>query len=304
MPTAPIAFFAYNRPKHTLKSLQSLAENHGADQSELFIFCDGAKCTEDQDNVNQVRQIVKSKQWCNKVHIIEQEINLGLSQSIILGVTNLCEKYHQVIVIEDDLALSPYFLDFMNKSLELYRDYNQVMQISGYMFPVQLEVEADATFLPFTTSWGWATWQSAWKHFDLRILNYNKLKTNKKLRYKFNLNGSYPYFEMLENQLNGLIDSWAIRWYLSVFMLEGVTLYPVTSLVRNLGFDGSGSHCGNVTEDIDSDLSTLPISIFPDLDPKNIEEDKNIIIKYLKGKNSNFKRRDLLSSLRLKTLAF
>jgi hypothetical protein len=244
MRKAPIAFFAYKRPQHTLQSLESLAQNEGAAESELFIFCDAPKRQEDQESVKQVREVVRSKQWCGTVNIIERETNLGLANSIIRGVTDLCDEYGSVIVIEDDLVLSPFFLNYMNKALNLYKNEPSVMQISGYMFPVKLELETDAIFLPFSTSWGWATWQRAWKCFDLSMSGYEQLKEESLLRYKFDLDASYPYFKMLESQRINQIDSWAIVWYLSVFMRQGMTLFPTQSLVRNIGFDGSGTHGG------------------------------------------------------------
>lgn len=244
MKKAPIAFFAYKRPRHTLRSLESLARNEGAAESELFIFCDAPKRQEDQEPVKQVREVVRSKKWCGTVNIIERETNLGLANSIIRGVTDLCDEYGSVIVIEDDLILSPFFLDYMNKALNLYKDAHHVMQISGYMFPVKLELETDAIFLPFPTSWGWATWQNSWKYLDLSMSGYEKLKGESLLRYKFDLDGSYPYFKMLESQIKNKIDSWAIVWYLTVFMQQGLTLFPTQSLVTNIGFDGSGTHGG------------------------------------------------------------
>ena len=167
-----------------------------------------------------------------------------INDSIIKGITDIVKKYKKIIVLEDDLVIAPCFLKFMNEALEYYISENKVMQISGNMFDVVVESKEDAIFLPFTTSWGWATWERSWKHFDPIMSKYNKLKKDKALRYKFNLEGAYDYFNMLESQIKGNIDSWAIRWYLSVFMMGGLTLYPVRSLVRNIGFDGSGIHCG------------------------------------------------------------
>ncbi|MDB9521110.1 glycosyltransferase family 2 protein [Dolichospermum circinale CS-1225] len=283
MSLAPIAFFAYKRPEHTKQSLESLAQNEGAESSELFIFCDAAKKPEDEASVTQVREVVRSKQWCGKVHIIEREQNLGLANSIIQGVTELCSKYGKVIVLEDDLILSPFFLNYMNTALNQYEDTPEVMQISGYMFPVELKhTKADAIFLPFTTSWGWATWQRAWNHFDPLMSGYIELKNNRKLRNKFNLNNSYPYFEMLENQLNRKIDSWAIRWYLSTFVLNGITLYPTHSLVKNIGFDGSGVHCG-VNTVFETIISQQNIFSFPEKNKISMNKSQ-IVFKYLKVK--------------------
>lgn len=278
---APIAFFAYKRPEHTRQSLESLAKNHSAESSELFIFCDGSKKSEDNEVVQKVRQIVKSQKWCGQVHIIEREQNIGLAKSIIHGVTELCSKYGRVIVLEDDLILSPFFLEYMNKALELYEKKSSVIQISGHMFPAKLTSVNDAVFLPFTTSWGWATWERAWKHFDAEMSGYILLKNNRKLKYKFNLDDSYPYFEMLEQQINGHIDSWAIRWYLSTFTINGITLYPIYTLVKNIGFDGSGTHCGvslNLGNEIYQDrILSMPINVQSD------SKAANIIFAYLRN---------------------
>ena len=279
MERAPIAFFTYKRPEHTRQSLESLAQNEGADQSELFIFCDGPKEPEDQEGVRQVREVVRSRQWCGNVRIIERESNMGCANSIISGVTEICEKYGRVIVLEDDLVLSPFFLDYMNKALDLYNDHPRVMEISGHMYPIQLYVDTDAIFLPFITSWGWATWQRSWKHFDSHMLGYERLKSNKQLKYTFDFNDSYPYFKMLNSEVNSKIDTWDIRWYLSTFMLGGLTLHPVQSLVKNIGFDGSGTHC--VKEKKDFVIYQNKINKFP----ATILEDKQVkalIFKYLR----------------------
>jgi len=285
MNLAPIAFFAYKRPEHTQRSLESLAKNHGAESSELFVFCDGSKKPEDDEAVNQVRQIAKSQQWCGQVHIIEREQNIGLANSIIRGVTELCSKYGKVIVLEDDLVLSPFFLEYMNKALELLEKEPKVIQISGYMFPVKLTSVNDAIFMPFPTSWSWATWERAWKYFDAEMSGYNLLKNNRKLKYKFNLNNSYPYFDMLEQQIRGNIDSWAIRWYLSTFMIDGITLYPVHPLVKNIGFDGSGIHCG-VSSNLDTETYQDRILSMP----TNIQSDNkaaSIVFAYLRSLNKS-----------------
>jgi hypothetical protein len=277
----PIAFFAYKRPTHTSQSLGSLARNEGAEESTLFIFCDGPKGPEDEEAVRQTREVVRSKQWCGTVYVIERENNLGCANSIISGVTSVCDEYGCVIVLEDDLDLSPFFLDYMKRALDLYRDDDRVMQISGHMFPVELHETTDAIFLPFTTTIGWATWQLAWRHFDPYMSGYEKLRKDKRLRYKFNLSGAYPYYEMVESQMNGQIDSWGIRWYLSTFLFGGLTLHPTHSLVRHMGFDEYGTHCGSDVGVYSTEISEERVTSFP----KSVEENQRAtqaIIAYFK----------------------
>jgi hypothetical protein len=170
--------------------------------------------------------------------------NRGLAQSIIAGVSALCEKYGRVIVVEDDLLVSPRFLSYMNSSLDRYADDERVMQVSGYMFPIGRPAPS-SFFLPLPTSWGWGTWQRAWAAFDADARGLGVLRKNRELRREFGLRGAYPYFAMLEKQQAGKVDSWAIRWYLSVFLHHGLVLYPGESLVDNAGFDGTGANCGS-----------------------------------------------------------
>lgn len=244
---APIALFVYSRPDHTRRAVEALKRNELAADSELTIFSDGPKSGAQIESVNEVRRYIRGITGFKSVTVVERPQNLGLARSVIDGVTSLVNEHGRVIVLEDDLLTSPYFLTYMNEALEKYKNSEQVMQISGYMFPVEIGTNKDALFLPFTTSWGWATWRRAWQHFDASAGGYANLKNDRAKRMAFDLEDSYPYFKMLESQLRGEIDSWAIRWWLSVFLCNGLVLYPCQSLVENIGFDGSGTHrvkCG------------------------------------------------------------
>lgn len=240
---APIALFVYNRPRHTRETVEALLKNAEAENSDLFIFSDAAKHEGTEAAVNEVREYMRQITGFKTVSIVEREKNWGLANSIIDGVTKLCNEHGRVVVLEDDLRVSPHFLAFMNEALERYQNNKNVMQIAGYMFPANLEMEDDALFLPFISSWGWATWSRAWDKFDVSASNFNLLKNDKKKIKEFNLDGNYDYFKMLKSQQEGKTNSWAIRWYLSVFYLKGLTLYPKKTLVENLGFDGTGENC-------------------------------------------------------------
>jgi len=256
MSLAPIALFAYNRPVHLRRAVESLLADELAAASDLYVFSDGPGSSAQDSAVAEVRRYARSVSGFRSVHVDERARNMGLANSIIDGTTRLTKEFGRVIVLEDDLVVSPRFLEYMNRALERYQDDDTAMQVSGYMYPVDVGAEADAFFMPFTTSWGWATWERAWRHFDPEMKGFDALVTNRQLRDSFNLGGAYDYFHMLERQRGGSIDSWAIRWYLSVFMRGGLTLYPARTLVRNTGFDGSGTHC------VDADVEQA--SLHPD----------------------------------------
>lgn len=249
---APIALFVYNRPGHARQVVEALLANTCSHQTPLHVFSDAPKKEAASQAVAEVRSYIRSIAGFKSVTIIERETNCGLARSIIDGVTRLCRDYGRVIVVEDDLVTSPYFLEYMNAALDKYEEEEKVMQVAGYMFPVSIELQEDAVFLPFTSSWGWATWERAWRHFDATGAGYQRLVEDQSLRRAFDLNGMYNYFRMLEAQLRGETDSWAIRWYLSIFLMNGLTLYPKKTLVDNIGFDGSGVNC--VASSIDASI--------------------------------------------------
>jgi hypothetical protein len=260
---SPIALFIYNRPQHTRLALEALRQCSEFYDSSLYVFCDGPRCSEDEINVQLARNVAKEIVGSN-AEFLESKVNLGLANSIISGVTQLCAAYGCVIVIEDDLLVSPRFLNYMNIALERYKDEDRIMQISGYMFPIsEFAGRHEAFFLPLTTSWGWATWRRAWELFDSQASGWESMKADRELRSSFSLGGAFDYYKMLRMQIDGQIDSWAIRWYWSVFKAKGLVLYPPQSQVQNIGFDGSGTHGWRTTSSMLG--HTKLISSFDDL---------------------------------------
>ena len=239
---APIALFVYNRPRHTQQTVEALLANAVAKQTPLYVFSDAPRRDVSCQAVAEVRSYIHSISGFKSVTIVERETNFSLARSIIDGVTRVCEEYGRVIVMEDDLVTSPSFLSYMNDALALYENEDQVMQVSGHIFQVpEFAQREEAFFLPFVTSWGWGTWKRAWKHFDPSAQGWEKISSNSALRNRFNLDGHFDYSTLLEQQMNGKVNSWAIRWYLSVFLSNGVTLFPPQSLIKNIGL-GSGTH--------------------------------------------------------------
>jgi hypothetical protein len=239
---SPIAIFCYRRADHAQRAISALARCPEFDRSPLIVFFDGPKHAEDESDVLATRRTVRDLLG-DRATYVEAEQNKGLANSIIDGVSQVCDQYGQTIVIEDDLVVDRGFLAFMNAALARFRDDPKVMQISGYMFPVEsFRHRTHAVYLPFTTSWGWATWSRAWRLFDPLASGAVKLQSDSALRRRFNLDGAYNYARMLELQLSGQIDSWAIRWNWTVFSAGGLVVYPPQTLVENMGFDGSGTH--------------------------------------------------------------
>jgi len=240
--SVPIILFTYRRiPK---KTIDSLIKNNLSRNSDLFIFSDGNKSNIDKEDVINVRQYINSISGFKTLNIIEANENKGLAISIINGVSKILDMYEKVIVLEDDLIVSKDFLDYMNDALDFYKDNEAIWSIAGYgpKLPCLDEYKKDIYLSLRGSSWGWATWKDRWNQSDWNVTDFNKLKKNKQLRKDFELGGEDMY-KMLELQMLGKIDSWAIRWCFSQFILKKYTIYPKLSKIVNDGFsDDKGTH--------------------------------------------------------------
>ena len=257
MKLAPIVLFVYNRPWHTEQMLEALAKNYLANQSNLFIYADGHKGDineDDKKKIAEVRSVIYSKQWCKKVRIVERDKNWGLADNIVDGVTTVVNKYSKVIVLEDDIVTSPGFLQYMNDALNLYEDEEKIMHVSGYMVPIVANDLPETFFYNQTSCWGWATWKRSWDVFESdSILLKAKLNREKSI-YHFNLEGAYDFYNDLVKNINKEIKTWAIKWHTTVYLEGGLCLHPKKSLVSNIGFDGTGVHCG-ASDKFDTELA-------------------------------------------------
>ena len=240
---SPIVVFAYNRPGHLESCLEALSRNPEARRSRIKIIVYGAKGPEDSQWVLATVQVARHKSPSPLTEIVERPRNLGLAKSIIDGVTRALTEWDTVIVIEDDLLVAPGFLAFMNASLKIYEHENAVVSVHGYVPPLRRSLEKNF-FLPGADCWGWATWRSGWAVFEPSGSKLLKALTDQNLRREFNYDESFPFFEMLEDQVAGKNNSWAIRWQASAFLEGKMTYHPARSLVQNTGFDGTGTHGG------------------------------------------------------------
>ena len=240
---APILLFAYNRPRHLQRTVEALAQNPLAQDSELFVFADGARTEDDREDVDLVRSYIHTIEGFKTVHRVERDRNYGLAANIIDGVTRVVNEYGRVIVLEDDLVTAPGFLQFMNDALDTYADEPRVGHIQAYDFTQNPRLP-ETFLIKFTGSWGWATWKRAWQHFNPDGQYLLDELRRRHLTHRFDFNGKYGFTRMLRRQVEGKNNSWAIRWNASLFLQDILSLNVGRSLVQNEGFDGSGTHCG------------------------------------------------------------
>ena len=260
MNLSPIILIVYNRPLHTKKTMEALKANTCACESILYIYSDAPKAKKDEEDVKKVRKYIHGiKEGFKEVYIIERKKNIGLANNIISAVTEVINKYGRIILVEDDLVSSPVFLEYMNNMLNRYQKEKKVFAITGFGYPDNLmkipsDYKYDIYFAPRAGSWGWATWKDRWEKADWDIEDFEEFKKSKTMKKEFNKGGD-DMSDMLIRQMEGKIDSWAIRWCYTLFKNNAYCVYPVKSYIDNIGNDGSGVHCTSNPKYQNSQLS-------------------------------------------------
>lgn len=267
MKYSPICYFAFNRPKHTQQTLAALAASFDARNSPLFIFVDGPACESDRQPVEEVRRIARRVKGFASVELKFQTENLGTVQSIVPGVTTVLKEFDHAIIVEDDVVVSSNFIRFMNRSLKAYQGNTNVMAVSGYMFRTPDEDQLpEVFFYRKGSSIGWGTWARAWRSLSLDCLNLLRQLDEKKLLSYLDGGGDFKLSDILKRDSCKSLDdpkcSWSPRWFSSMVLAGGLTLYPRRSLVKNIGFDGSGIR-SPVSKAWDVELDDFEPSSFP-----------------------------------------
>ena len=264
---APILLFTYKRLDVLKKTVDALKDNIYADESVLYIFSDGARTDADLTQVNSVRDYLKEVDGFKKVVIIERNKNCGLARNIVNGVTTIVNKSGKVIVLEDDLVTSRFFLKYMNEALLKFENNPEVMEVSGFSYPIDYKDDYDAGLVQFADCWGWGTWKRSWKYFERRP---RKLIREFSLSdiYKFNLDNGFDQWEQVILNYRKKLNTWAVFWAASIYKKKGLMLYPYQSLVKNIGLSGDGEH-GATDNDYNAALADKPIAELPNIIKEN-----------------------------------
>ncbi|WP_299708109.1 glycosyltransferase [uncultured Pontibacter sp.] len=260
MSLAPIVLFVYSRLTETKKTVQALSNNFLASESQLYIISDGPKSSQDYVKVQHVREYVKTITGFKEIHIIEWNRNKGLADSVIDGISQVLQNHYSIIVLEDDLVTTPNFLDFMNQALIYYKCNNRVQSISGYSLDINVnQAFTSVYFHTRTFPWGWATWQNRW---NPEVFNKQKLRnliTTKELNLNlFKKKCGADVEGMLIASLEGLNNSWYIRWVLSHYLNDRLCVFPFKSKVSNIGHVENATHCVGINtyqSSLDEDFS-------------------------------------------------
>jgi hypothetical protein len=294
MGRAPILLFAYNRPELLLGTLRSLTSNSGASESQLFVYCDGPKAnasSADLSRIVEVRKIVRSQKWCGTVEVIESPVNKGLAGSVISGVTEVINRFGTVIVVEDDVLLSPHFLNYMNAALKAYANDEKVFAVGSWTYFTRRDFKDEPFFFRFPDSIAWGTFKRSWDKFEYDGKEILRKLEERSLKQTFNGFRNLDYFlPMLKLQMQGKVDSWAIRWTATAILNEGLSVFPPVSMVRHMGFTKDSTHeRGTPDYNEDLPLSEKEITKMPKVFreyPGALSDWRNFILRNFLDSNS------------------
>ena len=242
----PVALFAYKRPNHTKLALDTLARNTLSEGTDLVVFSDGPRGEQDAAEVAAVRELARAASGFASVTLIERPVNMGLARSVIAGVTEILEEHNSIIVLEDDLLTSQYFLVYMNDALSYYQDDAMAFSVTGHTFPAPvLPIPRDYPFDTYAgyrcSSWSWGTWRDRWQRIEWGMGNFPAFERDASAQQAFS-RGGRDMTRQLRLQFEGTIDSWAIRFCYAHHINNMRCIYPTRTLVRNIGLDSSGTH--------------------------------------------------------------
>ena len=246
MKLAPVALFVYNRADNTRRTLEALARNTLASETEVYVFSDGGKDDQSWALVKEVRDVVREFSSSLKgsqegvfrsVTLVERPENFYLERNITEGIAQVFEQHDRIIVLEDDIVTSPYYLDYMNQAFELYQDVPRVMHVAGFT-NLALD-DVPFYFTPHMSGWGWGTWRNRWngyfRHYTTREEALQGL-TDEDLNHI-----QYGGVFRCLNSLDKRPIPWDICWELAIYRAQGLCLTPGRTMVRNIGLS-QGTH--------------------------------------------------------------
>lgn len=285
MEYAPIVLFVYCRPDHAKQTVEALLQNKEASETDIYIYSDAPKKESARQGVEETRKYIHSITGFKSISIIERAENWGLAKSLVDGITTIVNKYGKIIVIEDDIKVSPYCLQYFNEGLEIYKDDVKMASLHAYMYPHKEQLP-DTFLIKGADCWGWATWKRAWDCFSNDPRALRKEIIDRKLVKEFEFDYTASYMRMLQDRIDGRNSSWAICWYASAFLKDMYTLYPNVSMAKQIGMDGVGATHSSVTNKYEVPIATTPLKLNPiSVYTNNIKGLKAFKYFFLKARN-------------------
>jgi len=282
----PVAFFIFNRPRHTSISFSEIKKQQ---PKKLFIVADGPRGSHpgDAEKVEETRRIIEEVNWPCELEFNFSSVNLGCRKRVITGLDWLFSKVDRAIIIEDDIVPNPDFFEYCSLLLEKYKDRDEIMAITGDNFQDgMVRGEASYYFSKYAHIWGWATWARAWKHNDPDITFWPTFKKSKMWKALALSGNEKQYWEDVLDKMHAhQIDTWDYSWMASIWYQGGLTITPNVNLVSNIGIGPEGTHLISPVEQEGLPSRPLKISAHPKIIQQDIKADMYAFKNHFGGSN-------------------
>jgi hypothetical protein len=251
----PIVFIIFRRPDLTARVFEVIRQ---AQPRQLLIIADGPRYDSEVILCQQARAITERIDWNCEVLRNYSEINLGSRGRVSSGLNWAFEQVESAIILEDDCLPHESFFNYCETLLEYYRNDQRVMVVSGNNFQNgQQRTPYSYYFSKYNHCWGWATWQRAWKYWEMSSEKWTEFRNSGLLRTVCNDVFEVKYWQDIfdETFFEGKPDTWDYPWTFACWSQGGLTALPEVNLVSNIGFGPEATHTLE-----DSPYANLPIS--------------------------------------------
>jgi hypothetical protein len=240
----PIIFLVFNRPTHTLRTMEVIRTIR---PRELFVVADGPRqnVPKDAEECNSVRKLIQDQaDWGCQLYRDYSDENLGCARRVSSGISKAFEVFDRAIILEDDLLPSTSFFSFCAENLSYYEGNDRICGITGNNFQRgNRRISASYYFSKYPHCWGWATWRRAWKNFDYDMVPPEGATDGDVIRnYECSLKEVRYWERIFELTRNKGVDSWAYRWLYSCWVRSQLAVLPENNLVEHCGFGLTATH--------------------------------------------------------------
>jgi hypothetical protein len=240
-----IFILAYSRLTHLKKTIYAL-DNRLSKDDKIYIFCDNFSNDQNTKIVSKVKGVIKYLENLDKKRFIVTFRNerLGLRKNWHLAWSYMFNKFDKVVCLEDDIVINKNFLPFMKYYLNLYKNNPRIMNISGFSTKMKIpkDYEYDCYLTKRSMSWGQGSWRRVWLKFEKQKQNHKNILKVKKNKKKLILAGGEDILRAMILDYWKIIESIQVWWIWNIIRNNGYCINPVGSLVKNIGFDGTGYH--------------------------------------------------------------
>jgi hypothetical protein len=246
---SPVLFLIFNRPELTAQVFETIRK---ARPPRLYVAADGPRTDREGEaqRVDQARRIATGVDWDCEVKTLFREQNLGCGKAVSEGITWFFEQEEEGIILEDDVLVDNSWFRFCDELLERYRHDEEIMCVCAHGHDYPIINDSSYAFSHYTLIWGWASWRRAWKHYDYKMSEWDKLSKTDWLKKIGNGSLAFEHFwkSFINEVYSGKCDTWDVQWAFSAWKNNGLCIHPNVNVIENIGFGPDATHTTKESE--------------------------------------------------------